>query len=285
MRRGFNRRDNEAVASAIGTMLAILVLLALLTMVTTSWAPEWTKSKESEHLRVVEGQFANMKALMDQLGLSDNTDTVVSTPITLGSEGVPLFSSDSSGTISLLSPYNNNYNTFAVSNSTGRYVRVAYGSMAYESHNNEYVDQKFIYESGAIIIQQIDGEVLVTGPGFVIQNLTSGIKVSVTLVSIYSDGQEYTGVGTVAVNCRLVQEKILTTKTWSPTETIYINLTSTVYEAWYDYFQVAIPGQGVASGDYDISVDPSQSCVNITIRNVNQLVTDYVILGTTLNIS
>ena len=60
MRRGLNRRENEAVASAIGTMLAILVLLALLTMVTTSWAPEWTKSKESEHMRVVEGQVANL---------------------------------------------------------------------------------------------------------------------------------------------------------------------------------------------------------------------------------
>lgn len=285
MRRGINRRDDEAVASSIGTMLAILVLLTILTMVTTSWAPEWTKDKESEHMRVVEAQFANMKALMDQLGLSDNTNTVVSTPITLGSDGVPLFSTDSSGTISLLSPYNNNYNTFKVSNSTGRYVRVAYGSMAYESHNNEYVDQKFLYENGAIIIQQGDGEVLVTGPGFIIQNLTSGIKVSVTLVSIHSDGHEYTGVGTVAVNCRLVQQKILTTKTWSPTETIYLNITSTVYEAWYTYFQVAIPGQGVASDDYDISVDPSWSSVNITIRNVNQLVTDYLILGTTLDIS
>lgn len=285
MRMGLKRRDDEAVASSIGTMLAILVLLALLTMVTTSWAPEWTKSKESEHMRVVESQFANMKALMDQLGLSDNTDTVVSTPITLGSEGVPLFSSDSSGTISLLSPYNNNYNTFSVMSSNGKYVRVAYGSLAYESHNNEYIDQTFVYENGAIIVTQGDGEVLVTSPGFIIQNLTNGIKVSVTLVSIYSDGQEYTGVGTIAVNCRLVQQKIATSKTWSPAETIYINLTSTVYEAWYNYFQISIPGQGLSSTDYDITVDPSQSSVNVTIRNVNELVTDYMIIGTTLDIS
>jgi FlaG/FlaF family flagellin (archaellin) len=285
MRRGTYRRDEEAVASSIGTMLAILVILALITMITTGWAPEWTKSKESEHLRVVEGQFANLKALMDQLSLSANTETVVSTPLTLGSEGFPLFSSDSQGTLSLLSTDSNDFNTFSITNSTGRYERVAYGAIVFESHNTEYVDQQFHYENGAIIISQGDGEVVVTGPALIIQNLTPGFKVSITLISIYSDGSSYTGVGTVGINCRLVQEKITTARTWTPTETVYINVTSSVYEAWYDYFLVTVPSQGVGSGDYDLSVDEATSTVHLTLRNVNQLVTDYAILGTTMDLT
>ncbi|MCK5415118.1 MAG: hypothetical protein KAJ35_07040 [Thermoplasmata archaeon] len=285
MRRGIIRRDKEGVASSIGTMLAILVILALITMITTGWAPEWTKSKESEHLRVVEGQFANLKALMDQLGLSSNTNTIVSTPLTLGSEGFPMFSSDSTGTISLVSTNDNDFNRFSLVNSTGLFERVAYGSIVYESHNTEYVDQTFCYENGAIAIQQGDGEVIVTGPAMMIKNLTRGLKVTITMVSIYSDGTSYTGVGTLGVNCRLLQEKITTERTWLPTETISINVTSNIYEAWYDYFLRTIPSQGVGSGDFDLSVDEATSTVHLTLRNVNQLVTDYVILGTTLDLT
>lgn len=279
------RREENAVASSIGTMLAILVILALLTMVTTGWAPEWTKSKESEHMRVVESQMASLKALMDQLSLSDNTEALVSTPITLGSEGVPMFSSDSTGTISLLTATNNNYNTFSVENSTGLHQRVAYGSIMYESQNTEYIDQQFIFETGAIIIKQPDGELMITGPSLIIQNLTRGLKVSVTLMSIYSDGASYTGRGTVGINCRLVQESIPSTQTWNPTETLHINVTTSLYEAWYDYFARMVPDSGVGSGDYDLSVDEATSTVHLTLRNVYQLVTDYVILGASLDLT
>ena len=279
------RREDKAVASSIGTMLAILVILALLTMVTTGWAPEWTKSKESEHMRVVESQVASLKALMDQLSLSDNTEALVSTPITLGSEGVPLFSSDSTGTISLLTATNNNYNTLSVENSTGLHQRVAYGSIMYESQNTEYIDQQFIYETGAIIIKQPDGELMVTGPGLIIQNLTRGLKVSVTLMSIYSDGSSYTGKGTVGINCRLVQESIPSIQTWNPTETLHINVTTSVYEAWYDYFARVVPDSGIGSGDYDLSVDEATSTVHLTLRNVYQLVSDYVIVGASLDLT
>ncbi len=279
------RREEDAIASSIGTMLAILVILAMLTLVTTGWAPEWTKSKESEHMRVVESQFASMKALMDQLSLSDNTEALVSTPITLGSEGVPMFSSDSTGTISLMTTTNNNFNTLSVENSTGLHQRVAYGSIMYESQNTEYIDQQFIYETGAIIIKQPDGELMITGPSLIIQNLTRGLKVSIVLMSIYSDGSLYTGKGTVGINCRLIQESITSTQTWNPTETLHINVTTTVYEAWYDYFARVVPASGIESGDYDLSVDEATSTVHLTLRNVYQLVSDYVILGSSLDLT
>jgi hypothetical protein len=285
MRRGTWRRHEEAVASSIGTMLAILVILALLTMVTTGWAPEWTKSKESEHMRETEAQFASLKALLDQLTLSENTDTVVSTPLTLGSEGVPLFSADARGTVSLVTTDSDQFNTFSVMNSTGTHERVAYGSIIYESENTEYVNQKFIYESGSIIIQQNDGEVVTTGPGLIIQNLSQGIHVSVTLISVYSDGSSYSGVGTVGVNCRLIQEKITTTRTWTPVETIHINVTTSIYEAWYSYFHRVVPDQGVGPGDYDLSVDAGAETVHLELRNVKELTTDYAIVAVSLDLS
>jgi len=285
MRRVSLRRGDDAVAASIGTMLAVLVMLAILTMVTTSWAPEWTKSKEAEHMRTVESQMSNLKALMDSLTLSGNTNAVVSSPLTLGSSGVPLFSSTASGTISLRSSYADGFNTFNLTNSTGRFERVAYGSIVYESHNTEFVDQEYYYESGAIVINQGKDYVVSIGPGIIIQNNSGELELSFTLVSITSDGNDYTSDGTVGIQCRLVNEKITTTNTWSGLETIYVNITSPAYEAWYDYWNRIIPKNNVGSGDYDISIDTVQGMVSVEFRNVVTVNSDYVIIGATLDLN
>ncbi len=285
MRRVILRGREEAVASSLGTMLAILVLLAILTMVTTSWAPEWTKSKESEHLRAVEAQFSSLKALMDQLALSGTTGNIVSTPITLGSEGVPLLSGDARGTIGLLSTSSNGYNTFTIANSTGKFERVAYGAVVYRSDNTEYLNQRFLYECGAVILLQDDGELMTTGPSLLIQNLSGGIRVTATMISVYSDGSSYTGAGTIGIQCRLVDQKITTTKAWTDRQTVYINVTSASYRAWYSYFVKAVPASGVGQGDYELTLESAAQTMHLKLRNVTQLTTEYVILGASIDMS
>ncbi len=285
MKRVALRRGEDAVAASIGTMLAVLVMLALLTMVTTSWAPEWTKSKEAEHMRTVESQMSNLKAMIDSLTLSGNTNAVVSSPITLGSSGVPLFSSTASGTISLRSSYDEGFNTFNVTNSTGRYERVSYGSIVYESHNTEFVDQEYYLESGAIIVNQGKEYVVSIGPGVIVQNMSGQLELSFTLISITSDGSDYTSHGTVGIQCRLVNEKISTTTTWPSLETIYVNITSPAYEAWYDYWTRTIPKNDVGSGDFDISVDAVTGTVSVEFRRVLTINAEYAIIGASLDIS
>lgn len=285
MKRAAWRRGEEAVAASIGTMLAVLVILALLTMVTTSWAPEWTRSKEADHLRTVESQMSNMKALVDSLALSGNTNAVVSTPITLGSTGVPLFSSTAYGTISLRSSYDEGFNTFNVTNSTQRYERVAYGSVVYESHNTEFIDQEFYYESGALVVNQGKDYVVSIGPSVIIQNNSGQMELSFTLISITSDGSDYTSDGTVGVQFRLVNEKIATTTTWPGLETIHVDITSPAYEAWYEYWARVIPKNEVGDGDYDISIDAAKGMVSVEFRNVLTVNSEYVIVGASLDLT
>ena len=285
MKRVAWRRRDDAVAASIGTMLAVLVMLALLTMITTSWAPEWTKSKEAEHMRVVESQMSNLKSICDSLTLSGNTNAVVSSPITLGSSGVPLFSSTAKGTISLRSSYADGFNTFNVTNSTDRFERVAYGSIVYESHNTEFVDQEYYYESGGIVVNQGKDYIVSIGPSIIIQNHSGELELSFTLISITSDGNDFTSDGTVGIQCRLVNEKITTTTTWIVLETIYVNITSPAYSAWYDYWTRIIPKNDVGSGDYDISVDTVQGMVSVEFRNVLTVNSDYVIIGATLDVN
>jgi hypothetical protein len=286
LHRGTWRREDSGVASSLGTMLAILVILALVTMITTSWAPQWTKGKESEHMRTVESQFSNLKALMDQLVLSGNVNVVVSSPITLGSGGVPLFSGEATGNISLLSSNSNSYNTFSVTNSTGRFERTAYGSISYTSHNTEWIDQTFLYECGSIIVRQSDGQLVTTGPGMLVQNVRGKTSISMTLVSVYSDGSSYTGAGTIGVQCHLVSQKISDAKAWVNGETIRIIVTSAVYHAWYNYFVKATTHDwGLAPSAYTISEDSVAKSTILTLNNVISLTTDYVMVGASLDLS
>jgi len=285
MRRVSIRRGEEAVASSIGTMLAVLVVLAMITMISTSWAPEWTEGKEAEHMRTVESQMSNLKALIDSLTLSGNTNAVVSAPLTLGSSGVPLFSGEATGTVSLLSSASESFNTFRITNSTGTFERVAYGSIVYESHNTEFVDQNMYYECGSIIVNQEKGYVVNIGPSFILQNVSGQLEMSLSLISVYSDGNSYTSTGTVGIQCRLVNEKITTVSTWPSKETITIEITSPAYKAWYDYYNRVIPRNGVGSGDYDISVNETADMVSVEIRNVVRVTSDYVILGATLDLN
>jgi hypothetical protein len=209
----------------------------------------------------------------------------VSTPITLGSGGVPLFSGEASGTISLLSSKSNGYNTLKVADASGKFSRVAYGSVVYKSDNTEFLNQRFLYECGAIIISQDSGELMTTGPALLIQNLSGGIRVSMTLLSVYSDGSSYTGSGTVGVQCHLVDQKISSTKSWPARTTLYINVTSTAYKAWFAYFTKFVPDAGVGPGDREITVIPASQTVVLKLRNVTQVTTDYVILGASLDLS
>ena len=155
----------------------------------------------------------------------------------------------------------------------------------YESHNTEFVNQEYYYESGAIVVNQGKDYVVSIGPGIIIQNHSGELELSFTLISITSDGNDYTSDGTIGIQCRLINEKITTTTTWVGLETIYVNITSPAYEAWYDYWTRAIPKNDVGSGDYDIAIDTVQGMVSVEFRNVLTVNSDYVIIGASLDVS
>jgi hypothetical protein len=157
--------------------------------------------------------------------------------------------------------------------------------VVYESHNTEFVDQEFYYESGALVVNQGKDYVVSIGPGVIIQNNSGQMELSFTLISITSDGSDYTSDGTVGVQFRLVNEKIVTTTTWPGLETIHVNITSPAYEAWYDYWARVIPKNDVGDDDYDISIDAAKGMVSVEFRNVLTVNSEYVIVGASLDLT
>ncbi len=55
------------MASTVGTLMALLVFLTLLTMFTNTYIPIWMKENEKTHMDEVLNQFGDLKGKVDSL--------------------------------------------------------------------------------------------------------------------------------------------------------------------------------------------------------------------------
>ncbi|MFA5895786.1 MAG: hypothetical protein WC985_02645, partial [Thermoplasmata archaeon] len=95
------RRDERGVASTVGTIMALLVFLTFLSLIVNQYVPVWMKDSEAAHINGAIGQFGGIKGAIDLqvLGaqMAQNSGSVFipttsSTAVTLGVDGVPIFS-------------------------------------------------------------------------------------------------------------------------------------------------------------------------------------------------
>ena len=97
--------NNEGVASTVGTIMALMVFLAFLSMFTSQYVPVWMEENEASHMNVVYSQFANLKQSVDiqiQAGLILGSSQVqVFSPMKLGANGIPMFAAPTPGYLSI----------------------------------------------------------------------------------------------------------------------------------------------------------------------------------------
>jgi hypothetical protein len=108
------------------------------------------------------------------------------------------------------------------------------------------VQQKIAYENGAIIVWQSDGMHIKASPQFNL--LPSGtapntaLNITFTLISLYgksaSSAERTEGVHLKLYYTQSQQHPTTAEPTWTPADnyTVWINITSDYYKAWYNYF-------------------------------------------------
>jgi hypothetical protein len=239
------RADEEGAAGVVAILLAILIVLLLVTLITSVWLPVWMKDREAKHMRAATSDFSNMKATIDNLVIQKDTNIIVSSPLQLGTEGIPIFGSDSTGTFSI------NYFRGAVPefscnvrNQTGALNITCTGGMKYISRNINYVNQELAYENGAILLTQGGGEVVRVGPQFTIEKLGPIVRVSFVLISVSGVETSMEGVGTVLVSTQLVT---FTSASYQFAASEWLNITVlTEYPTgWFRYFNNALTAAGL----------------------------------------
>jgi hypothetical protein len=180
----------------VGIVVAVLLIglaVAVTGMIQTVYVPQWMKQKEAGHMQEVSSQFVQLKYALDIQSLVGE-NSAISTYINLGSEGIPIFSSGR--TFDSLEILSNSCN-ITISNSTDS-ITFLLGSIKYSSGNSYYVDQSFIFEAGALILNQLSNSILTGKPYLSVSNFTN---LSLTIINILKiDGKEFAyGQGTYAI--------------------------------------------------------------------------------------
>jgi len=125
--RGIKRHPNwndEGVASTVGTIMALMVFLAFLSMFTSQYVPVWMEENEATHMNIVYGQFANLKQSSDiqiQAGLILGSSQVqIYSPVKLGANGIPMFAAPTASYLSVYrsSSYDNVSFSFGASSTS-----------------------------------------------------------------------------------------------------------------------------------------------------------------------
>lgn len=198
------RRDERGVASTVGTIMALLVFLTFLSLIVNQYVPVWMKDSEASHMDGAVGQFADLKGAIDYqvLGaiMAQNAGAVyvpstTSTAVTLGIDGVPIFSGPTSGALAsnptCTAPLACSWNVtfdYEINGVQTSVTYVASGQIDLSVANRYYPSGEVAYDNGAVIRSQSDGQVIVAPPVFQAKLSSGGLALAFELVNLYGSG-------------------------------------------------------------------------------------------------
>ena len=288
--------DEEGVAATIGTIMSLLVFLTAFGMFTNQFVPVWMSDNESTHMSQVVQQFTTIKSSID-IAISNSANsriapTPVFVPVTLSSASIPVFASATAGILRFLPDGINTRPTFnvtyaGVSNSLGpTNDGKTGGSLDLWCPNRYFVEQHIIYENGAVILNQTDGEFVIAGPQFLVKNLgTTGTPnrvLQITQVSLQGSNVTIGGTGSKGVSAKL---QFADTKTYqnSAGPSFSITFTSAHGKAWERFFNSTLNGAAgmTYKNGYNINTtlhsfpDKSLNYYTVTVTIDSVMTVDY----------
>ena len=265
----------EGIASTVGTIFALMIFTALLSMFIVQVVPVQIKQNEAEHDMAVLSQFSQMRSMVDMMVLTKDTSYTAYVPIKLGANGVAIVSSPTYGQLSFFPTGQNSTFRMGVE-FTDAYGNDIYenssGSLQFIAPNRYYVPEAFSYENGAILRYNFDSKnaLVVVKPSFKVEPMGSGVNLSFTLQKLFGAPVTVAGVETRSVGISLEgisnftynaggNDVVIRVNSNYTYGSMYINLTS----SWISALQSVLNESGLIRGtDYDVS------STSITIHNV-----------------
>ena len=188
--------SNDAVVGIIVALLLIGLAFIVIAMVQTIYVPQWMEQREAEHMGDVANQFSQLKFAIDTQSSTRQKHIPISTPITLGSKEMSFLSSSRSfGSLDILS----DEFTLRVANGTSSFS-YSFGAIKYSSKNAYFLDQSYVYEAGAVILSQYQGNTMLIKPAFSVSK-EENVSISFTIVNISTIGgkRSINGYGTYPI--------------------------------------------------------------------------------------
>jgi hypothetical protein len=263
------KNSNDAVVGVVVAILLIGLIVCVVSIIQTQYIPKWMEQTEAEHMDEVADQFAQMKSAIDTQGvIGSNQPTqhtsisTISTGITLGSREFPfLMSTRAFGSLNILPDTSF---IVVITDHNGRTSINKSATIQYSSSNAYFLDQSYIYEAGAVILSQDDGDIILTKPTFsVIRENTANISFTIINISKVGEKGSINGYGTYPIQTE-----------YSSNESSIINnvATITIYTKYPNAWSLFINGTLINGGleygnDYTMDSSINEGKVIVTFTN------------------
>ena len=264
------RNANEATVGIIVAILMVGLILLVISLVQTFYVPRWMEQREAEHMDEVLNQFSLLKFAIDIQILTEQ-DTPVSTSINLGNKKLPFLESSSSfGFLGISSNLGINITT-TDDNSN----QISIGRITYSSENVYFLEQSFIYEVGAVITSQSEGNVMSIMPSFEVLYSYPAVKLTFDAVNILGIGEKISVSG---YGVYPIQTKFSNVNITDITDVQSITLDTNYQNAWSMFINSSLSGKGLNRGsdfwinttDSGIKIEFASALdVDITLKRIN----------------
>lgn len=257
--------NNDAVVGIIVAFLITGLIVIVLSVVQTVYVPKWMEQNEADHMETVADQFSQLKFAIDTQSALKKPNTPISTSITLGNKEMPfLMSARSYGSLEIIS---DEY-VITVENQT-KIDSYEIGLIKYSSVNTYFLNQDYIYENGAVILCQDDGNTMQIKPSFSadMQDETT-LTFTITNIDTVGGKKSINGYGTYPIQTEYPKNDNSQEESYENVEKLRID--TNYQNAWECYINKTLINSGLIY-DSDYSVDCDSNGVIIKFLDTTHL--------------
>jgi hypothetical protein len=239
MKKYHEVKTDDAVVGVFTAALVISLIVVVLGIVNTVYVPQWMKTAEFQHMNEVSNQFAELKHTLDLQSITNGSSSMGSL-VTMGTIEIPFFSVHQSfDELSIPS----DTCTFLITNDSGPDLLYSTHSIKFTSHNTNFVDQSYIYETGALILNQVDDCVLIGRPSILVTDYGKNLTISFINVSVGTGANNFaSGRGTYVIYTQIIQNNQQYTMIHNVTN---ITIKTNYPNAWCDAFNLTLLHSGI----------------------------------------
>ena len=257
-RRGRFRGDRRAVAAVIGTLLALLVFLSIFGIFLTQYLPLWMTDNESQFSITVSSQFAQMKHDVDLLVLDGQAGHSVVDPITMRSEGVPVFAQPTQGILTFSTSLGLYTNISFPLDSIGPqgtrqdvpnfYQNASTGIIRMYLPDRYFTPIQYTFEQDAVISSSPTGtgEVMLFTPSVSFSHTGTNTSLSMVLFRVQGNDTSSTSTGTDQVYTTLLGTQSYSSESANGIQ-VNITMETTLPCAWARFYNTTLSANPAGS--------------------------------------
>src|SRR5579863_9369375 len=244
-------RQREGVVAVVGTLLSLLVFLALFGIFITQFLPLWMNENEAQFTGQTQAAFATMKSNAD-LQATLGAPAVMATPFVMASQGVPLLAQPTPGVLSFIPSQPGVFANVTVTpgpaNSQPLYQNFSLGVVQMSLANRYYSPQVFEFEDDAVIqSQSAVSQLVLYPPGLSINVTGNQVGVTLTLLQLAGNASQTVSTGTQEVYSHYLFTQSYTSNSTSNIVHATLKLGTFFPCAWVTFLLSAFQNAGAGS--------------------------------------